>query len=116
MINYIHIEANHTVNRVRRGLVDNFLFLPPSSVSGASVTAVISLFDTSLRRGCPVQVSDAPMGMSDYSNGGSSFSMLISTCLACGCAAVGENADEARVPLHDDESRASSARLCSQSC
>ena len=111
-INYNHVKANHTVTGVRRSLVDKFFLLPPSSVSGASVTVVTILFYESLQRGCPVQVSDAPMCMSDSSNLGSSFSTLISTCLAR--AAVVENADGARVPLHDDKSRASSARLCSR--
>ena len=81
-IDRTHLETKHTLNGFLRGLVDKILLLPPPSVSGASVTAVTTLFDTILRRGCPVQVSDAPMCLSDSSNVGSAFSLLISICLA----------------------------------
>ena len=81
-MNYNLIETKHTVNGVRRGLVDKILLLPPPSVSGESVTAVTTLFDTILRRGCPVQVSDAPMCLSDSGNVEAAFSLLISICLA----------------------------------
>ena len=53
------------------------------------------------------------MILSDSSNVEAAFSMLISSWLAR--AAVGENADDGSVNLHEDESRASNARLCSRS-